>query len=114
MRRVTDDEGAGSVLSIALLGSVVCGVGILLPLVGLLVVHGQAQAVSDQAALSAADALNGITWGEPCDIAQSALGSIRASAWTCQTVGGDAYISGDVTFGPLTFGVKSRAGNPDD
>lgn len=108
-----DEMGAGSVLSIALIGSIVCATGLVLPVVGLLVVHDRAQSVSDQAALAAADALNGVTLGEPCDVASLALEPVRASVWQCETVGGDAYVSGTLTYGPLEFAVKSRAGAPD-
>jgi secretion/DNA translocation related TadE-like protein len=108
-----DETGAGSVLSLALMGSLVCAMGLMLPVVGLLVVHDRAQTVSDQAALAAADALNGVTAGEPCDLAILAVESVRASVWRCVTVGGDAYVSGTLTYGSLEFGVKSRAGAPD-
>ena len=114
MTDMRGEEGAGSVLSLAVIGSIVCVLGLLLPVAGLFVVHDQAQTLSDQAALNAADALNGITWGEPCAIARSNVGEIRASQWTCQIAESDVYVSGEVTFGPLTFEVKSRAGAPDN
>lgn len=110
---VFSDSGSGTVLSLGLVASIVCGLGLVLPVVGLLVVHDRAQSASDQAALAAADALSGLTLGTPCDEAKRRWAVIRASRWECVTVGGDAYVSGTVTYGPLEFGIKSRAGSPD-
>ncbi len=110
---LADERGAGSVLSLAVLATVVCVAGLLAPVVGLLVVHDRAQSLSDQAALAAADALNGVTLGEPCEVASAELESVRASTWRCQTSGEDAFVSGLLTFGPLRFEVRSRAGSPE-
>lgn len=108
------ETGAGSVLSLALLGGIMCSAAVLLPVVGVYVVHNRAQSASDQSALAAADALNGVTWGVPCAVAQSIFDTVASSEWTCQTVGDDAYVSGTVTYGPISFDVKSRAGPPQD
>jgi hypothetical protein len=99
-------------MSLALVATVVCLAGLLLPFTGLLVVHGHAQALSDQAALASADVLSGITVGVPCTVALSRVEPIQKSEWTCLTVGDDAYVSGTVTYGPISFEVRSRAGPP--
>lgn len=110
---IADEHGAGSVLSLAVFATVVCVAGLLAPVVGLLLVHDRAQTRSDHAALAAADALNGVTLGEPCEVAAAELESVRASMWHCQTSGDDAFVSGLLTFGPLRFEVRSRAGSPE-
>jgi secretion/DNA translocation related TadE-like protein len=109
-----NDRGSGSVLSLALVATIMCLAGLLFPFTGLLVVHGHAQALSDQAALASADVLSGITVGVPCTVALSLVEPIQKSEWTCLTVGDDAYVSGTVTYGPISFDVKSRAGPPQD
>ena len=110
----SDECGAGSVLSLAVLATVACVAGLLAPIIGLLVLHDRAQALSDQAALAAADALNGVILGVPCEVASAELESVRASSWRCQTRGEDAFVSGSFTFGPLRFEVRSRAGSPEE
>ncbi|NBX23196.1 MAG: hypothetical protein EBR52_03615 [Microbacteriaceae bacterium] len=104
------ETGAGSMLALAIIATCVTLIGVLLPFVGFVVVHERAQAVTDRAALSAASALHGAIPGDPCSRASDAIGETRQNSWTCTVAGGDAFVTMDVSFGPLRLFVRSRAG----
>jgi secretion/DNA translocation related TadE-like protein len=105
-----NDEGAGTVTALTVVATLVTFAGLLLPLVGLAVVQVRAQALSDRAALAAADAMTGAQVGLPCEVAADIVASMRADGWTCDLDSGDAFVTLRVPFGPIHVDVRSRAG----
>lgn len=113
---VRNEVGAGSIMSLALVATLVRVTGLVLPIAGFFVVHDRAQSASDTAALTAADVLNGVVTGEPhqpCAIVSDELATVHATALSCDVVGGDVYVSASLAYGPIRFVVTSRAGSPD-
>ena len=110
---VQGDEGAGTVTALTVVATLVMVAGLLLPFAGLLVVQVRAQALSDRAALVAADANSGALAGQPCALAADILAAMRTDAWSCQIDGGDAFVTLHVPFGPVHVDVRSRAGLAD-
>lgn len=110
---VQGDEGAGTVTALTVVATLVMVAGLLLPFAGLLVVQVRAQALSDRAALAAADATLGALVGQPCVLAADILAAMRTDAWSCEIDGGDAFVTLRVPFGPVHVDVRSRAGLAD-
>ncbi len=104
------ETGAGSVLALMVMASCVAFVSLLLPLVAVGVVHERAQALSDQAALAAANALSGAMPGIPCDAAGDVVAQMHTQTWSCILDHGDAFVVIEVSFGPVVISVRSRAG----
>ena len=105
-----DDEGAGAVTALTVIATLVMAAGLVLPFVGLITVQVRAQALSDRAALAAADAMTGVLVGIPCELAAEIVTSMRADTWSCDLDGGDAFVTLRVPFGPIHVDVRSRAG----
>ena len=110
---LVDNEGAGAVTSLTVVATLVMVAGLMLPSVGLMVVHVRAQALSDRAALAAADAMTGALPGHPCELAAEIVSALRADAWSCDLDAGDAFVTLRVPFGPIHVDVRSRAGLAD-
>lgn len=110
---VQGDEGAGTVTALTVVATLVMVAGLLLPFAGLLVVQVRAQALSDRAALAAADATLGALVGQPCVLAADIITRMRTDAWSCEIDGGDAFVTLRVPFGPVHVDVRSRAGLAD-
>ena len=107
------DEGAGTVTTLTVVATLVMVAGLLIPFAGLLVVQVRAQALTDRAALVAADANSGALVGQPCALAADILATMRTDAWSCEVDGGDAFVTLHVPFGPVHVDVRSRAGLAD-
>jgi len=110
---IVDDEGAGTVTGLTVIATLIMVASLMLPFAGLMLVQVRAQAVSDQAALSAANAMTGALVGQPCALAADIVASMRTSAWSCDLFEGDAYVTLRVPFGPVHVDVRSRAGLPE-
>ena len=110
---VQGDEGAGTVTALTVVATLVMVACLLLPFAGLLVVQVRAQALSDRAALAAADATLGALVGQPCVLAADIIARMRTDSWSCEIDGGDAFVTLRVPFGPVYVDVRSRAGLAD-
>ena len=104
------EDGAGSVVALMVITSCMALMSLLIPFISFGVVHARAQSLSDQAALVAANALNGAAVGIPCDEAAAVVAQIHTQSWSCTLDRGDAFVVIDVAFGPVVFSVRSRAG----
>ena len=107
-----NDVGAGTVTALTTIATLVTVAGLVLPFAGLMVVQVRAQALSDRAALAAADAMSGALVGQPCAVAADIVAAMRADTWSCDLDAGDAFVTLRVPFGPLYVDVRSRAGLP--
>lgn len=101
--RYLEDRGAGSVLALALMGTI-CGLTLVMFTVSSSVLEQvRLNALADNAAIAAADALRGLVAGYPCEVAKS-----MAPVTHCSIEGNDVLVK--VQKGALT--AQARAGEP--
>lgn len=81
------DRGSGTVLTIALVGSVVALTAMVVPLYSVLVLRQSVAAAADAAALAAADAAVGIAPGFPCEVAARVATANGAALAVCEVDG---------------------------
>ncbi|MFC9350262.1 Rv3654c family TadE-like protein [Arthrobacter sp. NPDC057013] len=112
---VESERGSGTVLAAALGMVVVMVMSLLLLLAQASAAASRAAAAADLAALAAADALRGVSAGEPCAVAAAVAARHQATLISC-TAGGDqsVEVSTELAAGPF-LGVatgRARAGPP--
>ena len=112
---VASERGSGTVLAAGLGMVVVMVMSLLLLLAQASAAASKAAAAADLAALAAADALRGVSAGEPCLVAAAVAARHKATLVSC-TAGGDqsVEVSTELPAGPL-LGVatgRARAGPP--
>ena len=115
MSEVESERGSGTVLAVGLGIVVVMVMALLLLLAQASTAASKAAAAADLAALAAADALRGVSAGEPCFVAAEVAARHKATLVSC-TEGGDqsVEVSTELAAGPL-LGVatgRARAGPP--
>ena len=109
------ERGSGTVLAAGLALVVIMAIGLVLLLAQSAVMAGRAAAAADLAALAAADALRGLTDGEPCAVAADVAGRNAARVVSCtagagQTIEVRTELLAGTTLGTATG--HARAGPP--
>ena len=113
------EEGSGTVLAVGMIAALLILATVIIGVAGVSMANRRAAQAADLAALAAADALRGITPGDPCDIAAQVARDNNANLVGCaladrpETV--DIRVSSGVP-GPFAFfgdaQGASRAGAP--
>ena len=111
-KTVGREDGAGSVLAVALIATVLAITLLLVPLYSLLTVRARAAGAADAAALAAADVAVGIVPGVPCEIAASVASANRARLTECQADGVIVTVRVSVTVFGFLVQVAATAGPP--
>ena len=115
MSGVASERGSGTVLAAGLGMVVVMVMSLLLLLAQASAAASKAAAAADLAALAAADALRGVSTGEPCLMAAAVAARHKATLVSC-TAGGDqsVEVSTELPAGPLLGAAtgRARAGPP--
>jgi secretion/DNA translocation related TadE-like protein len=111
--RTRDDEGAGTVLAVAMMGLLVTVTIAVAGVVGVIATHRTAQAAADLAALAGAAALQ--DGGDACARAADVADRNRASLSGCEVDGWDVAVVVVAHSAPLPGGVldlpaRGRAG----
>lgn len=101
------ESGAGSILGIAVVSTILAVVLLLVPLYSVILARGRATAAADAAALAAADAAIGIASGVPCRVAASVAEVNRAVMTECQADG--VIVTVRVSIAVLGFPVSATA-----
>lgn len=101
------DDGAGSLLAVAVIGAVLAVTFLLVPLYTVLTVRARAEGSADAAALAAADVAIGIVPGIPCAVAADVAEANRARVTECQADG--VIVTVRVSITVLGFSVQSAA-----
>ncbi|MEW1806708.1 Rv3654c family TadE-like protein [Pseudarthrobacter sp. NPDC080039] len=109
------ERGAGTVLAAGVALVVMTAMAVMLLLVQSAVLASRAAAAADLAALAAADALRGISTGEPCTVAAEVAARHAATVLSCsegpgQTVEVRTGLTGNPLLGTATG--HARAGPP--
>jgi secretion/DNA translocation related TadE-like protein len=104
------ERGSGTVLAAGLGMVVILAMTMLLLLVQSAVMASRAAAAADLAALAAADALRGVSAGEPCAVAAAVAARHEARVVSC-TEGGDqsVEIRTELTTGTVLGAASGRA-----
>ena len=87
--RFANDDASGSLLGLAVTGSIMAALALVIPLYTGLVIRAKVAAAADTAALAAADVAAGIFPGSPCVIAAHIARLNGASLDTCAVDGLD-------------------------
>lgn len=112
-RDVPTERGAGSVLAVAIIGSVVALLALAVPLyIGLAIRESVADA-ADAAALAAADVAVGIAPGFPCATAGQVARANGADLAACQIDGEVVTVRLQHAFFGIELASTSTAGPPD-
>jgi len=106
------DRGSGSLLAIALVGSVTAVAALGLPVFVGLAVRQSVAAAADAAALAAADVLSGLEPGYPCDTARVVVEANAASLASCGTDGLVVTVSATRLFAGIPVTTRATAGPP--
>lgn len=106
------ESGAGSVLGVAVTGSVLAALTLVIPLYLGLGIRESVADAADAAALAAGDVAAGITPGVPCTIAASVAAANRASLDACAIDGLVVTVRTSVGFLGFTLTSTASAGPP--
>jgi secretion/DNA translocation related TadE-like protein len=109
---MSSDRGAGSVLTVALVGAVAAVASLSIPLYMALAVRQSVAAAADAAALAAADAAVGLVGGYPCDLAVRAASANGASLASCDADGLVVTVSASRSLLGIPVTAWATAGPP--
>jgi secretion/DNA translocation related TadE-like protein len=101
------DRGSGSLLGLAIVGSVAALAMLCLPLYLGLSLRAAVEGAADAAALAAADVAVGISTGVPCDVAREVGAANGAVIARCDVDGLVVTVQANATF--LTFPLRASA-----
>ncbi|HEY5231813.1 MAG TPA: Rv3654c family TadE-like protein [Galbitalea sp.] len=107
------DEGSGSLLGLAIAGSIVALLTLLVPLIAGLSIRESLDEAADSSALAAADVAAGIAPGIPCDVAARLAVVNGASVAECRVDGLVVTVRTDRRFLGLNLVATATAGPPD-
>ena len=105
-------NGAGSILGVAIIGTVIVAVMVTMPLYSALTLRQAVAGAADAAALAAADVAVGIEPGVPCEVAAAVAAANGARLASCELDGLIATVSTARSFLGLTMSATARAGPP--
>jgi secretion/DNA translocation related TadE-like protein len=106
------DRGSGSLLGLAIAGSIAAIVMLTLPLDLGLSKRQSVEGAADAAALAAADVAAGIAPGVPCDVARRIGAADGASIGRCEVDGLVVTVEANATFLGLSLRAAATAGPP--
>jgi secretion/DNA translocation related TadE-like protein len=104
------DSGAGTVLALAIIGVSVACLGISQTIALNLISGVRLSAAAEAAALSADDALRGLTTGYPCEIAGDIAKENMAILDECRIVGFEAFVKLHAKSMGIVLNATARAG----
>lgn len=107
MGRLRAERGAGSILVVAIIATIVSALLLVAPLCRALVVRAEANGAADAAALAAADVARGLLPGVPCVIAASVATANGAKLDGCRVDG--VIVTVRVSVAVLAFSVTAAA-----
>ena len=105
--KLRGDRGAGSILAVGVLATIVATLLLVLPLCRVLVIRAEMTGAADAAALAAADVARGLSPGVPCVMAASVARSNGAQLNECRVDGVIVTVRVNTTV--LSFSVTATA-----
>jgi secretion/DNA translocation related TadE-like protein len=112
MSLLRGERGAGSILVVAIIASVLCLTGMAVPLYSVLVVKRTVAAAADAAALAAADVAVGRAPGLPCEVAGRVAAANGAALADCRPDGLVVTVRAEASVIGFTVAAVATAGPP--
>jgi secretion/DNA translocation related TadE-like protein len=106
------EAGSGSILGLAVAGSIAAMVMLLLPLYIGLQIRASVAGAADAAALAGADVATGLAPGEPCDVAGRIGSANGALISRCDVDGLIVTVTAKATFLGMPLSASATAGPP--
>jgi secretion/DNA translocation related TadE-like protein len=106
------ERGSGSLLGVAIAGSIVAAMGLVIPLYLGLGIRESVADAADASALAAADVAAGISAGVPCEVAARVASANRAALGACSVDGLVVTVRASTGFLGLTLSATAPAGPP--
>jgi secretion/DNA translocation related TadE-like protein len=106
------DRGSGSLLALAIIGSIAALVTLTIPLCVGLAIRQSVETAADLAALAAADVAAGIAPGSPCAVAGAVAVANRASLVACSVDGLVVTVRTKHDYLGLSLSATATAGPP--
>ena len=110
--KFADDDASGSVLGVAIAGSIVAALALVIPLYTGLGIRERVDTAADAAALAGADVAAGISPGAPCLIAAHIAEANGATLEACAVDGLVVTVRARVRFFGLNLTSMATAGPP--
>jgi secretion/DNA translocation related TadE-like protein len=110
--RLTPEQGSGSILGLAIVGSVGALTMLTIPLCVGLGIRERVGSAADASALAAADVATGLYPGVPCDWARSVAAANGATVSACAVDGLIVTVRTQTTFLGLSLVATATAGPP--
>jgi secretion/DNA translocation related TadE-like protein len=107
------ERGSGSLLGIAVMGSLAALFCLTTPLYLGLTIAQSVSASADAAALAGADVASGIAPGDPCGVAAEVASADGTNSRACSVDGLDVTVRVDRVFFGLELSAVATAGPPD-
>ena len=107
------EQGAGSVLAVAVVAALVCFTAVLVPLYSVLAKKQALAGAADAAALAAADVRVGLQPGEPCGVAARVAAANGGRLASCSVDGLVVTVVVSSSIAGFAVGVAATAGPPD-
>lgn len=104
------ERGSGTMLMLAVIGASLAALGATQVAVSNLIGAARLQATVERAALTADDALRGLTTGYPCDLVKEVAGQNMANLVECRIVGFEAFVKLRVQGIGIVLNASARAG----
>ncbi|MEJ3404910.1 Rv3654c family TadE-like protein [Rathayibacter sp. YIM 133350] len=113
MRVLADERGAGTVLAVAVIGTVATVAISMAAVLGVFVVRQRVAGAADAAALAAADVASGALPGASvCEAAAQVLAANGASLAECDVEGETVSVGAAIPWTTFLVAARSRAGPP--
>jgi secretion/DNA translocation related TadE-like protein len=110
MRQFRRDAGSGTILALAVVALSVATLGVSQIVANNLLTGARLNAIADSAALSADDALRGLSTGYPCEVAEDIANENVVILDECRIVGFEAFVSLHVQSMGIVLNASARAG----
>jgi secretion/DNA translocation related TadE-like protein len=110
MRQFRRDAGSGTILALAVVALSVATLGVSQIVANNLLTGARLNAIADSAALSADDALRGLSTGYPCEVAEAIASENVVILDECRIVGFEAFVSLHVQSMGIVLNASARAG----
>jgi secretion/DNA translocation related TadE-like protein len=110
--RWSEDRGSGTLLGLAIVGSIGALVTPTIPLCVGLGVRASVDTAADSSALAGADVAAGISPGSPCDAARAVAAANRATLGACAVDGLVVTVRAQSSFMGVALAATATAGPP--
>lgn len=110
VRRLSAEAGSGTVLSVALIATLVATVAFSQAAFSFTHTRLKNQTIADQIAVAAADSVRGLSGGYPCEVAKDLAVRNKVTLDECRMSGFESFIRIHSDLFGIPLGARARAG----